>query len=101
VEFQNGRATEQSDPTFVTTWKRDAKSRKDWHMTTPEARKAAPTLDLSATKAAGWLSATAFLALLVLYFVGMDQGATSVFGSDTHVHEFLHDARHLLGFPCH
>jgi hypothetical protein len=70
-------------------------------MTTPEARKAAPTLDLSATKAAVWLSATAFLALIVLYFVGMDQGATSIFGSDTHVHEFIHDARHLLGFPCH
>ena len=53
-------------------------------MTSPEARKsAAPALDLSATKAAVWLSATAFLALLVLYFVGMDQGATSVFGSNT------------------
>jgi cobalt transporter subunit CbtB len=25
----------------------------------------------------------------------------SVFGSDMHVHEFTHDARHLLGFPCH
>jgi hypothetical protein len=37
----------------------------------------------------------------VIYFVGFDQGATSLFGSDTHVHEFVHDARHLLGFPCH
>ena len=45
-------------------------------MTSPEARKsAAPALDFSATKAAVWLSVTAFLALLVLYFVGMDQGA--------------------------
>ncbi len=71
-------------------------------MTSPEARKtAAPPLDLSVAKAALWLSMTAFLALLVLYFVGLDQGATSVFGSDTHVHEFVHDARHLLGFPCH
>jgi hypothetical protein len=58
-------------------------------------------LDLSATKAALWLSVTAVLALLVLYFVGMEQGATSIFGAGTHVHEFLHDARHLLGFPCH
>ena len=71
-------------------------------MTSPEARRsAAPALDFSATKAAVWLSLTAFLALLVLYFVGMDQGATSIFGSDTHIHEFVHDARHLLGFPCH
>lgn len=59
------------------------------------------TLDLSRVRAAVWLSGTAFLALLVLYFVGLDQGATSVFGADSHLHEFLHDARHLLGYPCH
>ena len=71
-------------------------------MTTPEAHKAkAPAIDLSATKAAVWLSLTAFLALLALYFVGVDQGATSVFGDNTYIHEFVHDARHLLGFPCH
>ena len=71
-------------------------------MTSPEARKtAAPALDVSAAKAALWLSLTAFLALVVLYFVGLDQGATSVFGSHIYVHEFVHDARHLLGFPCH
>ena len=71
-------------------------------MTSSEARKtAAPVLDISATRAVVWLSATAFIALLVLYFVGLDQGATSVFGSNTSVHEFVHDARHLLGFPCH
>ncbi len=59
------------------------------------------SVDLSAASAAGWLAATAFLALLALYFVGVDQGALSLFGSDSHVHEFVHDARHLLGFPCH
>lgn len=48
-----------------------------------------------------WLTATTVLALIALYFIGFDQGAVSVFGSDTHVHEFVHDARHLLGFPCH
>ena len=41
------------------------------------------------------------LALLTLYLVGFDQGATSVFGANTDIHEFVHDARHLLGFPCH
>ena len=71
-------------------------------MTSTEARKSvAPALDLSAAKAVAWLTLTAFFALLVLYFVGMDQGATSVFGNNTYVHEFVHDARHLLGFPCH
>jgi Probable cobalt transporter subunit (CbtB) len=71
-------------------------------MTSPEARRSvAPALDFSATKAVVWLTFTAFFALLVLYFVGMEQGATSVFGHNTLVHEFVHDARHLLGFPCH
>jgi len=47
------------------------------------------------------LTLLTLLALTVYYFVGFDQGAVSVFGSDTHIHEFVHDARHLLGFPCH
>jgi hypothetical protein len=47
------------------------------------------------------LAVVTMLALIAYYFVGFDQGAVSVFGSDTHIHEFLHDARHLLGFPCH
>ena len=71
-------------------------------MTSSEAhRSAASAMDFSATKAALWLSLTAFLALMVLYFVGVDQGATSVFGDNMYIHEFVHDARHLLGFPCH
>jgi hypothetical protein len=37
---------------------------------------------------------------LAYYFVGAEQGATSVFNGMS-VHEFVHDARHLLGFPCH
>ena len=59
------------------------------------------SVDLSAASAALWLTATAFLALMALYFVGVEQGAVSLFGGDSHVHEFLHDARHVLGFPCH
>jgi hypothetical protein len=37
---------------------------------------------------------------LAYYFVGAEQGATSLFNG-MGVHEFVHDARHLLGFPCH
>lgn len=48
-----------------------------------------------------WLTTTTVIALIAYYFVGYDQGAVSIFGSDTHIHEFFHDARHLLGFPCH
>ena len=57
--------------------------------------------DDAAVGSALWLTGTVALALIAYYFLGYDQGAVSVFGSDTHVHEFLHDARHLLGFPCH
>ncbi len=59
------------------------------------------SIDLSAASAALWLAATVFLALLAIYFIGVDQGAVSLFGNDSHVHEFVHDARHLLGVPCH
>jgi hypothetical protein len=48
-----------------------------------------------------WLVGTAVLALIAYYFIGIDQGAVSVFGTDTHIHEFVHDGRHFLGFPCH
>lgn len=41
------------------------------------------------------------LSILAYYFVGVDQGAVSIFGSDTHIHEYVHDARHFAGFPCH
>jgi hypothetical protein len=58
-------------------------------------------LVLPATKAVFWLVGTALLALAVYYFIGVDQGAISVFGNDTHIHEFVHDGRHFLGFPCH
>jgi hypothetical protein len=40
------------------------------------------------------------LALLAVYFVGVEEGATSVI-KGMYVHEFVHDGRHLLGFPCH
>ena len=59
------------------------------------------TRDLSAERSALWLAATALLALMALYVVGIDQGAVSLVSNDTHVHEFLHDSRHLIGFPCH
>ena len=37
---------------------------------------------------------------VLLYLVGVEQGAAAVF-SGQYVHEFVHDGRHLLGFPCH
>ena len=47
------------------------------------------------------LGVTVFLALLAYYFVGVDAGMMSVFGKTMVVHEWVHDSRHFLGFPCH
>ena len=52
-------------------------------------------------KAVLMLVSTALLALVAYYFIGVDEGMTSVFGKTVYVHEFIHDARHFLGFPCH
>jgi hypothetical protein len=38
--------------------------------------------------------------MLLIYFVGVDEGAASVIPGAT-LHEWVHDGRHLLGFPCH
>jgi cobalt transporter subunit CbtB len=40
------------------------------------------------------------VALILIYFVGAEEGAASMI-SGSYVHEFVHDGRHLLGFPCH
>ncbi|MBB5916176.1 hypothetical protein BJY24_005088 [Nocardia transvalensis] len=64
-------------------------------------RSGAGTRSLAVPSTALWLIGTTVLALLALYFIGIDQGAVSIFGSDMHVHEFVHDGRHFLGFPCH
>jgi Probable cobalt transporter subunit (CbtB) len=47
-----------------------------------------------------WAIFGGLLLLLALYFVGAEQGATSLIPG-MYVHEFVHDGRHLLGFPCH
>jgi putative cobalt transporter subunit CbtB len=47
-----------------------------------------------------WAIFGGLLLLLAVYFIGVEQGATSII-SGMYVHEFVHDGRHLLGFPCH
>jgi hypothetical protein len=64
-------------------------------------RPVAQPVTLSVPTSLMWTVAMLALGLIACYFVGVDQGATSVFGSDVHIHEFVHDARHFLGFPCH
>lgn len=66
------------------------------------ATRAAPgiTAPVPLGEIAPWAVFYGLLALIALYFVSAEQGATAVF-SGTGVHEFVHDGRHLLGFPCH
>lgn len=47
-----------------------------------------------------WAIFGGLLAMLAVYFVGAEEGATSLI-QGMNVHEWVHDARHLLGFPCH
>ncbi|GAA5159396.1 MULTISPECIES: CbtB domain-containing protein [Amycolatopsis] len=47
-----------------------------------------------------WAVLVGLLALIALYFVTTEQGAASVIANH-YVHEFVHDGRHLLAFPCH
>jgi hypothetical protein len=56
---------------------------------------------LSKGRVAVLLGISTFLALAAYYFVGIDEGMLSVFGKSMVIHEWVHDSRHFLGFPCH
>ncbi|KAA0970356.1 CbtB-domain containing protein [Aureimonas fodinaquatilis] len=47
-----------------------------------------------------WAIFGTLLMLIALYFVSSEEGALQLV-QGVPVHEFLHDGRHLLGFPCH
>lgn len=66
----------------------------------PQATPAAAPVAIPLRQVVPWAVFFGVLMLLLLYFVGAEEGAVSVF-SGTTVHEFVHDGRHLLGFPCH
>jgi hypothetical protein len=61
---------------------------------------AAPAPAIPIGKVVPWALLGSLLAVLAFYFVGAEQGATS-FIQGMGIHEWFHDARHLLGFPCH
>lgn len=60
-----------------------------------------PTIPIaSARELAPYALFAGIVLMLLVYFVGAEEGALSLV-SGSSVHEFVHDARHLLGFPCH
>jgi hypothetical protein len=60
----------------------------------------APVPVVSAGELLPWVLFAGLLMTLLVYFVGAEEGALSIVNGSP-VHEFVHDARHLLGFPCH
>lgn len=71
----------------------------DIFLPSAEARPLAPTRPIPIGEILPW-AVFGLICLLALYFVGAEQGATSIFPG-MYIHEFVHDGRHLLGFPCH
>lgn len=64
----------------------------------PVAVPAVPVVPL--LKLGTWVVFFGLLAMLAIFFVSADQGALSLPAGNA-VHEWVHDARHLLGYPCH
>ncbi|TWB08774.1 cobalt transporter subunit CbtB [Rhizobium sp. ERR 1071] len=59
-----------------------------------------PALPIPLRDIVPWAIFAGLLCLLAIYFVGAEEGATSIIHG-MYVHEWVHDGRHLLGFPCH
>jgi hypothetical protein len=47
-----------------------------------------------------WAVLFGLLALITIIFVSADQGVISI-PSGNAIHEWVHDGRHVLGYPCH
>lgn len=64
-------------------------------------------LAMQATGRRGMLAGAVVLGLVALYLLALDQGFfLSLFQGDVAfdmnlLHELVHDARHVAGFPCH
>jgi hypothetical protein len=61
---------------------------------------AARTAPIPVARILPWLAFGGLLSLLLIYFVGAEQGASTLV-SGHYIHELVHDGRHLLAFPCH
>ena len=72
-------------------------------MSQTSAAPVAPTVEVPSIplrEIAPWAYFFGLLGLLILFFISADQGAISI-PSGNAIHEWVHDGRHLLGYPCH
>ena len=63
---------------------------------TPEVE--IPTIPIG--QLAPWAAFVFLAASIVLFFISADQGIVSIPAGNA-IHEWVHDGRHLLGYPCH
>ncbi|MFD8753594.1 CbtB domain-containing protein [Kitasatospora sp. NPDC059577] len=70
------------------------------HPIAPAAPAAPAITPISVKAILPWAVFFGILLMALIYFVGAEQGATSLISGED-VHEWVHDGRHLLGFPCH
>ena len=56
-------------------------------MSTPASVSQARPVAIPVSETLPWLIGAALFGLLLYYFVGIDQGATSVFGDNMYIHE--------------
>jgi hypothetical protein len=69
--------------------------------TTAQAQPVAAPIVSAKAATSALLLGVALLALAAVYFIGIDEGAMSLSGKGMLLHEFFHDGRHFMGFPCH
>jgi hypothetical protein len=69
-------------------------------MNTTVSSPVTPPMPIPVGELMPWAVFVGLILLIAIYFVGAEEGATSIIPG-MYVHEFVHDGRHLLGFPCH
>jgi hypothetical protein len=70
-------------------------------ISSPTSSTLAPSdLAIPLRELAPWLVLGALFAMSVLVLISSVQGAITI-PAGTAIHEWVHDGRHLLGFPCH
>ncbi len=107
-KLRHGRATviggvKRQSESQTLTWHADrngTRNPKEPTMTTAVLAPTAQPVAIPLKEILPWAIFAGLIALLAIYFVGAEEGATSIF-QGMYIHEWVHDGRHLLGFPCH
>jgi hypothetical protein len=111
VKFRRGRATvigprvfarraESQTPLVIGHISNGTRKSQEFSVTSTTFPPIARPIAIPIREALPWVVFAGLILMLAVYFVGAEEGATSLV-KGMYVHEFVHDGRHLLGFPCH